>query len=402
MNKVIETKICPVTGLEIIESNRWKNLKLADNYMISYRKIGAQIVDVHGYGNVVDFDADRFQNFLEKFVEDQNIQLPYVEMRNFEDLNGVLPSKKTLVAQKNYILENKDKRIGFVVYNATKTIGMLLMSGQRQYKKINISMAVEKKYSDAVKKSTEILKDYSPYQKRKFKNKTIRISSEDIETVAQSCGQFLWEEDDLFDIESLDISVDHPLYPIIENFAIVREELVQLENESFKQTKALEIEKMQTEKIVESLQSGIIIVDPIKDQIIDVNPAACEMLGCTKEKIIGKPFSDFLMDNSGYKKEQSRDGYLLSINDEPIPVLRSSVNVRLNNKNYILENFVDISEAKEHEEKLKKSLAHTKQLNSLTFNREKRIIEMKKEVNDLLLEMGKEPKYKSVIDITKD
>jgi hypothetical protein len=67
-----------------------------------------------------------------------------------------------------------------------------------------------------------------------------------------------------------------------------------------------------------------------------------------------------------------------------------------------LENFVDISEAKEHEEKLKKSLAHTKQLNNLTFNREKRIIEMKKEVNDLLIEMGKEPKYKSVIEIDKD
>lgn len=402
MNRVVEKKICHVTGLEITESTRWKNLKLAENYVITFRKIGDQIVDVHGYGNIIDFDAERFQNFLDKFIEDQGIIFPYVEIRNYEDLAGILPTKKTIVAQKEYFIENKEKRIGFIAYNASKSVNMLLMSGKRQYQKLNVETATEVDYKHAIKRAIEIIHNYSPYKKPSFKKKTYKISSLDIENVAQSCGQFLWEDNDLFDLDALDVPADHPLYPIVENFAIVREELIHLENESFKKTKDLESEKLQTEKIVESLQSGIIIVDPIKDQIVDINPAACMMLDGNKEEFIGKPFSKFLATSENEHNYESRDSYLLSTNDDLIPVLRSSVKVRLNSKNYNLENFVDISEAKEHEEKLKKTLAHTKQLNSLTFNREKRIIEMKKEVNALLLELGKEPKYKSVMEIEKD
>lgn len=37
------------------------------------------------------------------------------------------------------------------------------------------------------------------------------------------------------------------------------------------------------------------------------------------------------------------------------------------------------------------------QMNNLTFNREKRIIEMKMEVNNLLKELKRPPKYKSVL-----
>ncbi|MBI9015419.1 MAG: PAS domain-containing protein [Clostridiales bacterium] len=407
MNAITDSKICPFTGLEIVESNRWKNLKLAENYVISYRKIGDSIVDVHGYGHILEFDAERFQNFLDNFIEDQGITLPYVEMRNYEDVQGVLPTKRTIMAQKDYFIENKDKRIGFVAYNTTKAISMLLMSGVRQYKSVNVVLSVEPDYNHAVKKAEDILKDYSPYKKVGISNKKYKISSTEIEEVALACGRFLWEESDLFDVSTFDLSERHPLFPIVENLAIVREELIHLENESYKKSKALESEQLQTEKIVESLQSGIIIVDAFKDQVVDINPAACSLLEGEKEHIIGKPFSQFLMDQKkdvdyNLSGDKNRDNYLITLKEDIVPVHRNSVKITLNNKNYVLENFVDISEAKEHEEKLKKSLAHTKQINNLTFNREKRIIEMKKEVNQLLAELGREPKYKSVVDIKED
>lgn len=407
MNIVTDSKLCPFTGLEIVESNRWSNLKLAENYVISYRKIGDSIVDVHGYGHILEFDAERFQNFLDNFIEDQGISLPYIEMRNYEDVQGILPTKKTILAQKDYFIDNKDKRIGFVAYNTTKAISMLLMSGVRQYKSVNVVLSVEADYKHGVNKALDILKEYTPYKKVGTRNKKYKISTKEIEEVAISCGRFLWEENDLFDMDSFDLSEGHPLFPIVENLAIVREELIHLENESYKKSKALESEQLQTEKIVESLQSGIIIVDAFKDQVVDVNPAACLLLEGEKEHIIGKPFSQFLMNQKkeidyNFSRDKKRDNYLITLKEDIVPVHRNSVKITLNHKNYVLENFVDISEAKEHEEKLKKSLAHTKQLNNLTFNREKRIIEMKKEVNQLLVELGREPKYKSVVDITED
>lgn len=403
MNVVIEKKICPITNLDIIESPRWRNLKVADNYLVSLRKIGNHIVDVHAYGSILEFDAERYQHFLDKFIEDQGIEFPYVEMRNYEDLSGVLPTKKSLRTQKDYFIEKKDEHIGFIAYNARKGLDLILKSGKRQYDQINVEVASVEDYKHAVNYALSILKNYKSYVRYSKKKKHYKISLSDIEAVAVSCGEFLWEDNDMFDFAELSIDASHPLYPIVENFAIVREELIHLENESFKKTKALESEKLQTEKIVESLQSGIIIVDPRNEQITDINPAACEMLNGRKEEIIGKPFSRFLATKDDYGDTySSKDSYLLSLQETLIPVLRSSVKVRLSNKQYLLENFVDISEAKEHEEKLKKSLAHTKQLNNLTFNREKRIIEMKREVNELLIDLGKEPKYKSVIKLNKD
>lgn len=402
MNKLTESRTCLFTGLEIIESNHWKNLKLSENYVITFRKIGTHVVDIHGYGNIINFDADRFQKYLDNFIQDQGMILPFVEIRNFEDLQGLLPSKRSLLSQKTHFIENKEKRIGFVAYNTSKAIAMVLKSGLKQYKRINISIAIESDYEHAIQRALKIIDEYKPYKKVVTKHKKYKIYSDEIEEVALSCGKFLWEENDLFDIDSLKISSDHPLYSIVENLAIVREEIIQLENESYKKSEALETEKQQTEKIVESLQSGIIIVDAHKDLIVDVNPAACFLLAGEKEKIIGKPFSQFLMNQQKFKdyhltREESSESYLVTLKDEVIPVNRSSVKIKLKDKQYNLENFVDISEAKKHEDKLRKSLAQTKQLNNLTVNREKRIIEMKREVNGLLSELGRDLKYQSVV-----
>lgn len=402
MNQSEIKKICPVTGLEIIESTRWKNLKLSENYVISFRKIGEHVVDVHGHGHVHDFDAIRYHNFLDKFVEDQHIVMPFVEMRNYEDLDGLMPTRQTMLNQKNYFIENKDRRIGFVAYNASNTIAMIMMSGQRQYKRINMILKAENSYNDAIVSALKILDDYLPHKPFKISKKTYRIKSDEIDKVALYSGRFLWEENDSFDLENSEFDPKNPLYPIIENLAIVREELLDLERDVETKTDALEMEKQQTEKIVESLQSGIFIIDPIKDRITDANPAACKLLSSDKEHLIGKKFSDFLVDDYQDLLEGSKECKIRTVEGEVIPVLRSKVKVILNQKEYFLENYVDISVAKEQEEKLKKSLAHTKQLNKLTFNREKRIIEMKSEVNELLFELGREAKYKSVISRNKD
>lgn len=145
---------------------------------------------MHGYGNILDFDAERFQNFLDNFIEDQGITLPYIEMRNYEDVQGILPTKKTIMAQKDYFIENKDNRIGFVANNTTKAISMLFMSGVRQYKSVNVVLSVELDYNRGIKKALDILKEYTPYKKVGTRNKKYKISSKEIEEVALSCGQF--------------------------------------------------------------------------------------------------------------------------------------------------------------------------------------------------------------------
>jgi len=57
----------------------------------------------------------------------------------------------------------------------------------------------------------------------------------------------------------------------------------------------------------------------------------------------------------------------------------------------------EISERKQAEEKLQETLADIERFNQLMIVREERVIEMKKEVNSLLAELGREPQYKSVL-----
>ncbi|MBN2794191.1 MAG: PAS domain S-box protein [Clostridia bacterium] len=399
-------KICPISGLEIIENDRWQNLRLAENYLISFRKIGDHIVDVHGYGNMGEFDAIKFQNYLDRFVIEMEIQTPFVEMRNYEDLTGILPTKETLQIQKDYAIDNKDRRIGFVTYNATRAIDLLLKSAQRQYKKVNVKVFAAKDYEEAVTQSISILSSPEKIGYVYDDKKNYKILASDLEWVTLYSGQFLWEEDSLFDIEDIRIDSKHPLHGIVENLTIIKEELSNLRADIRQKEKSLVEERHQTEKIIESLQSGIIITEVGTQIIVDVNQTACEMIDRSKEELIGLNLKDIIEVEENYNLISSHGGLLecrlIRKDGVKIPVKRSVIKIRLRGIPYLLENILDLSDEKTHEEKLQKTLAHTKQLNNLTFNREKRIIDMKMEVNSLLKELKRPPKYKSVLNQQRD
>ena len=57
----------------------------------------------------------------------------------------------------------------------------------------------------------------------------------------------------------------------------------------------------------------------------------------------------------------------------------------------------DITERKRAEEEREKTLAEMERMNRLMMGREKRVIEMKKNVNALLVELGRDPEYQSVL-----
>jgi len=70
-------------------------------------------------------------------------------------------------------------------------------------------------------------------------------------------------------------------------------------------------------------------------------------------------------------------------------------------KPYGLAGFAqDITERKQAEEEKGNITAEMERMNRLMTGREMRVIEMKKEVNALLAELGKEPEYKSVLEET--
>lgn len=112
--------------------------------------------------------------------------------------------------------------------------------------------------------------------------------------------------------------------------------------------------------IFNSVQIGLLIIDPVTHSICDANPAALELLGRIKNKLIGTichesvcpaergkcPITDL-----GQKIDNS-ERILLRANGKPIPILKKVVPIIIQGRSYLLESLVDISERKEAEEKI--------------------------------------------------
>ena len=117
--------------------------------------------------------------------------------------------------------------------------------------------------------------------------------------------------------------------------------------------------------IMESVQTGIVIIDPVAHKIVDVNTAAASMIGASKEEITGSlchkficpaevgkcPITDLL------QNVDHSERVLLTATGERRPVIKSVTTVLLGGKEHLLESFVDITERKRMEDQINASLA---------------------------------------------
>ncbi|MBN1806861.1 MAG: response regulator [Sedimentisphaerales bacterium] len=129
--------------------------------------------------------------------------------------------------------------------------------------------------------------------------------------------------------------------------------------------KEVEQKSRQTEErlkaIMDNVQAGIILVDAETYKIVEANPAAVEMIGTSKDKIIGNVCSDFICpDNNGqcsvagFEQEIGQAEHQLArVDGVRLPILKTVVLVVLSERKYLLESFIDISERKHAEEDLK-------------------------------------------------
>jgi len=114
--------------------------------------------------------------------------------------------------------------------------------------------------------------------------------------------------------------------------------------------------------IFESVNAGIMIIDPKTHTIVDANPAAIEMVGAPKHKLVGAVCHKFVCPaEKGHcpitdlgQTVDNAERMLLRVSGKAAPVLKS-VTAIMNQEGYLLESFIDISERKRMEEQLLKS-----------------------------------------------
>ncbi|MBN2373103.1 PAS domain S-box protein [bacterium] len=141
--------------------------------------------------------------------------------------------------------------------------------------------------------------------------------------------------------------------------------------------------------ILDSVQTGIIVIDKESRRIVDANPRALKTIGLTKKDVIGLECHNFICPNDkgacpicdlGHEMDNS-ERVILTADGREIPIIKSAVTIKLNGREHLLECFIDISDQKQKEKEIKQ--AH-KDLNQI-FNTAVSLCVVDKDYNMLMV-----------------
>lgn len=156
--------------------------------------------------------------------------------------------------------------------------------------------------------------------------------------------------------------------------------------------------------------SPIAICIGLKDdgRIVEVNDALLQLFGFERDEVIGRTSTGLNL----YVRAEERKELIGIINErghivnrevkmrrktgEVIDVLYSAELIELTGKSYLQVMMSDVTELKLAEEALLEKLDELMRFHRLTVDRELTMIELKKEVNELLKKCGQEEKYRIV------
>ncbi len=125
-------------------------------------------------------------------------------------------------------------------------------------------------------------------------------------------------------------------------------------------TESIKQKQRELQIILDSINTGVFIIEKNSFEIIDVNYMALEMLGFDKQLVIGKNRKQF-SPHWNYQIEDmpgnnlAGEVELFNNSSTTIPVLNSIKIINLNGQEYLLESFIDISRIKNVENELRNS-----------------------------------------------
>jgi signal transduction histidine kinase len=152
--------ICPHTGLPVIERDDWTNIRLHEAYQMTIRILDGRILSIHSEGDLGRLDADKAFPIRNRIIEERFGNKPYVELRSYERLHGMLTSEQRR-KHAHYWLHSPGKMMALILYSVPVHIRMAAHIGKRVFHS-PIQMAICKNYTDAVNQARRVLIEHSP------------------------------------------------------------------------------------------------------------------------------------------------------------------------------------------------------------------------------------------------
>jgi len=155
-----------------------------------------------------------------------------------------------------------------------------------------------------------------------------------------------------------------------------------------------------TEAIIENVPFGIFLVG--KDKVVRrANKMALKILGRKAEEVVGHICHKNICPAMAgkcpvldkYQEIDQSPRVALDAGKNPVSILKTVIPFVFQGEEVLLEAFIDISKENRIEKEVEKTVDEIQRFNRLAVGREVRMRELKDEVNDLLRELKRNPRY---------
>ncbi len=141
------------------------------------------------------------------------------------------------------------------------------------------------------------------------------------------------------------------------------EQLQQEVTERKQAEEALRESEERLKALLNANPTGIVVIDAETHEIVDANPVAVNMIGASKEQVLGRKCHKFIcpaesgqcpITDLGQEVDNS-ERVLIRADGEEVPILKTVVPIVLDGRECLLESFIDLTERKRAEQRLRES-----------------------------------------------
>ncbi|MGD2087852.1 MAG: ATP-binding protein [Candidatus Aminicenantes bacterium] len=154
-----ETGTCPVTGLSIVQESHWSNIRISDDFVVSYRIIGDRILHATLQGHFGKVDINKVRSLRDQVLKESvEPGAKIVEINDLKKISGGarFPGKKTGI---DYFEQDADRCLGFIAFNASRKMRMLIRVARR-IRKAPYPFEIRNDYENAVKRAVQVIQHY--------------------------------------------------------------------------------------------------------------------------------------------------------------------------------------------------------------------------------------------------
>jgi len=154
-----------------------------------------------------------------------------------------------------------------------------------------------------------------------------------------------------------------PAHVHFREFDHLAESANRMVDERHKADQALKESLEWNQTIFSAIQSGIVVIDAEAHRVVDVNPAAVEMIGLPRETIIGRPCHNFICPSQKgqcpildlNQAVDHEERLLVKPDGTEIPILKTVSRIDVGGHPYLIEGFLDIAKQKKLETQLQQA-----------------------------------------------